>query len=156
MGDHAVFYIVCGCPLLVFLRPASTVLARRFLTFLISLEANFRGSTDPFQKRHNYVRTVTTKRDNGHHWLHYWVITVNLMLQPISKYHHSASLKKQSSLVNNWTGTRENDKDEKSFPFSVPFVSVLNHLPLNVRPTGLTEWHSLWSRQPDTLSDRKL
>lgn len=71
MGDHAVFYIVCGCPSLVFSKLSpGCVLAQRYLTFLISLEADFQGSTDPFKNRHDYVRTVTTKRDIGHHGFH--------------------------------------------------------------------------------------
>lgn len=79
MGDHAVFYIVCGCPSLVFSKLGrDCVLAPRYLTFLISLEADFQGSTDALKNRHDYVRTVTTKRDVGRHGLHRYVATVNL------------------------------------------------------------------------------
>lgn len=70
VGDHAVLYIVCGCPSLVFSKLSPAALALRCLTFLISLEADLQGSTDPFANRHDYVRAITTKRDIGHHRLH--------------------------------------------------------------------------------------
>lgn len=81
MGDHAVFYTVCGCPSVVFSKLSSDcVLVWRCLTFLISLEADFQG---PFKKRHDYVRTVTTKSHIGHHGLQ--AMAINLMLTALQQ-----------------------------------------------------------------------
>lgn len=81
MGDHAVFYTVCGCPSVVFskLNP-DCVLVWRCLTFLISLEADFQGL---FKKRHDYVRTDTAKSHIGSHGLQ--AMTINLSLTALQQ-----------------------------------------------------------------------